>query len=127
MLFFYKIKAYFMIIFGIKISSKKKVTHALNKIYGIGLQSSAKICKELGIAPKTLVGQLSEDKISDITQIIKTKFLVEDNLRKINKLNIRRLVQTRSYRGLRHIYSLPVRGQRTSTNAQTQKRLKRFY
>jgi small subunit ribosomal protein S13 len=115
-----------MVIFGIKISPKKKVTYALNKIYGIGLKSSFNICKELSIAPQTLVSQLTDSQISNITKLIKQKYLIEDNLRKYQRLNIRRLVQTKSYVGMRHIYSLPVRGQRTSTNARTQKKLKRF-
>lgn len=114
-----------MVIFGIKISSNKKVYYALNKIFGIGLTQSFNICKLLNITPNTKVNQLTDTQISNITKLIKKNYIIEDSLRKYKRLNIRRLSQTKSYRGMRHIYNLPVRGQRTSTNARTRKRFKR--
>lgn len=115
-----------MVIFGVKISTKKKIKYALTNIHGIGLNTSTQICNQLGFSPNLTVSNLTEAQITNITKLIKDKYIIENNLRKINRLNIRRLVKNKTYRGFRHLNGLPVRGQRTSTNAKTQKRLRRF-
>lgn len=115
-----------MIVFGVKISTKKQVQHALTAIYGLGLKSSLEICKQLNIPYNTKVDKLTDLQIANIIKLIKKNYLIEDNLRKQKQLNISKLVKTKSYKGFRHMYSLPLRGQRTSTNGKTQKRLNRF-
>lgn len=115
-----------MVIFGVKIAANKKIRYALTAIYGLGYNSSDQICNDLGFSPNVTIDKLTENQISNITKKIKQKYLIEGGLRKVNRLNIRRLIKTKSYRGFRHLYFLPVRGQRTSTNARTQRRLRRI-
>ena len=114
-----------MVIFGVKIAINKKIHYALTSIYGLGYKTVCKICNDLGLSPNITINKLTEAQIAQIIKKIKQEYLIEGNLRKNNRLNLRRLVQTKSYRGFRHLNFLPVRGQRTSTNAKTQQRLKR--
>lgn len=115
-----------MIIFGIKIETHKQAQYALTAIYGIGLSQSLALCKKLNIPPNAKINKLTDLQISNIIKLIKKDYNIEGNLRKTTQFNIKKLVTTKSYRGFRHIYSLPMRGQRTSTNAKTQKRLRRY-
>ena len=115
-----------MIIFGIKFKTNKQIKHALTAVYGLGLSQSIALCKKLNIAPHLKVNKLTDLQISNIIKLIKKEHSIEGNLRKTTQLNIKKLVNSKSYRGFRHIYSLPMRGQRTSTNAKTQKRLRHY-
>ena len=114
-------------LYGANLPADKKLRHVLTFIYGIGHHSANKICNQLGLGKEFLVRELTDSQISKICQIIEKNYLIEGDLRKEINLNINRLVNISSYRGLRHISGLPLRGQRTHTNGQTQKRLaKRF-
>jgi small subunit ribosomal protein S13 len=93
----------------------------LSYIYGIGRMSAQKILNETGIDGALRVKDLSEDKIVKLREIIERDYRVEGDLRKEVSLNIKRLIDTGTYRGLRHRKGLPVRGQRTKTNARTRK------
>ncbi len=115
-----------MIIFGVKISTKKQIKYALTAIYGLGITKSSEICKQLNIPENAKISQLTDLQVSNIIKLIKKNYNIEGNLRKEIQLNIRKLVKMKSYKGFRHMYSLPMRGQRTSTNARTQKKIKRF-
>ncbi|MBI4595706.1 MAG: 30S ribosomal protein S13 [Candidatus Tectomicrobia bacterium] len=106
---------------GVDIPREKRVEAALPYIYGIGLSTSKKILKEAEINPDTRVKDLSERDISKLREIIEQKYTVEGDLRREISLNIKRLMDVGTYRGLRHRRSLPVRGQRTSTNARSRK------
>jgi small subunit ribosomal protein S13 len=106
---------------GIDLPKKKKIEYALPYIYGIGLTTSRKILKDTGIDPNKRVYELSEDEISILNKEIQNNYVVEGELRKIVQLNIKELMDLGCYRGLRHRRGLPVRGQRTKTNARTRK------
>jgi len=106
---------------GIDLPKKKKVEYALPYIYGIGLTTSRKILKDTGIDPEKRVYELTEDEISILNKEIQSNYIVEGELRKIVQLNIKELMDLGCYRGLRHRRGLPVRGQRTKTNARTRK------
>ncbi len=106
---------------GVDIPREKRVEVALSYIYGIGVSSSRKICEEAGVSLDTRVKDLTEKEISRLREIIEPRFTVEGDLRRNVSFNIKRLMDTGSYRGLRHRRSLPVRGQRTRTNARTRK------
>ncbi|HET7746497.1 MAG TPA: 30S ribosomal protein S13 [Vicinamibacteria bacterium] len=106
---------------GIDLPRAKRVEVALTYIYGIGVARSNKILGEAGIDPSVRVKDLSEEEVSRIARIIDTQGGVEGDLRKEIALNIKRLMEIGSYRGMRHRRSLPVRGQRTHTNARTRK------
>jgi small subunit ribosomal protein S13 len=95
----------------------------LNKIHGIGRFSITKICKHFNVLPHNKVHELSEQKVHEITGFLSKNFLIEDNLIREIKLDINRLISISCYRGLRHKTSMPLRGQRTHTNAKTQKRI----
>jgi small subunit ribosomal protein S13 len=97
------------------------VETALTYIYGIGRSMSKKILDQAGIDLNTKTDQLGEDQVSAIRQIIDSEYKVEGELRTEVSMNIKRLMELGCYRGLRHRKSLPVRGQRTSTNARTRK------
>ncbi len=94
---------------------------ALTYIYGIGRPSSRKIIEETQVNPDTRVGQLTESEVVKIREVIERQYKVEGDLRREVAMNIKRLMDIGSYRGLRHRKSLPVRGQRTHTNARTRK------
>ncbi|NPA87141.1 30S ribosomal protein S13 [Caminibacter pacificus] len=106
---------------GIDLPKKKKIEYALPYIYGIGLTTSRKILKDTGIDPEKRVYELTEEEISILNKEIQNNYIVEGELRKIVQLNIKELMDLGCYRGLRHRKGLPVRGQRTKTNARTRK------
>jgi len=106
---------------GIDLPKNKKVEYALPYIYGIGLTLSRKILKDTGIDPNKRVYELTEDEISVLNKEIQNNYIVEGELRKIIQLNIKELMDLGCYRGLRHRKGLPVRGQKTKTNARTRK------
>ena len=115
-----------MNIFGVKIDKKRKIRYALTSLYGIGYKTSNNICNNLGLSKNMMLKELSEKQIFYLIKYIEQYYIIEDNLRKYNNDNILRLFKSKNYRGSRHLYDFPVRGQRTSTNAKTQKRLQRF-
>ena len=106
---------------GVDLPRQKRVEIALTYIYGIGLARSNRILGEAGIEPGVRVKDLSEEEVSRIARIIDGQSGVEGDLRKEVAMNIKRLMEIGSYRGLRHRRNLPVRGQRTKTNARTRK------
>ena len=106
---------------GIDLPKNKKIEYALPYIYGIGLTTSRKILKDTGIDPNKRVYELTEEEISTLNKEIQNNYIVEGELRKIVQLNIKELMDLGCYRGLRHRRGLPVRGQRTKTNARTRK------
>jgi small subunit ribosomal protein S13 len=102
---------------GIDIPREKRVEIALTYIYGVGLSSSQKILKQTSINPDTRVRDLTEDQVNRLREVIDRSFKVEGDLRRETALNIKRLIEIGSYRGMRHRRNLPARGQRTKTNA----------
>jgi len=110
---------------GVDLPKRKRVEIGLTYIYGIGRSESNKILKQLKINPDAKTDQLSESEINSIRKVIDSEYKVEGELRTEISMNIKRLMDLGAYRGLRHRRSLPVRGQRTSTNARTRKGPKR--
>jgi len=106
---------------GVDLPRQKRVEIALTYIYGIGVSRSNKILGKAGIDPSVRVKDLSEEETSRIAKIIDVEGGVEGDLRKEVAMNIKRLMEVGSYRGMRHRRNLPVRGQRTHTNARTRK------
>ena len=107
---------------GVDIPNRKKIEYALRYVYGIGPTRSKSVLEEAGIDPNVRTQDLSEQDLSKITNVIlDRKYLVEGDLRREVTSNLKRLQSIRSYRGLRHQRGLPVRGQRTITNARTRK------
>ncbi len=106
---------------GVNIPTQKRVEIGLRYIHGIGPHTARKIIDQLGIAPERRVSDLTESEVIQIREIIDRDFQVEGDLRRENSQNIKRLMDLGCYRGLRHRKSLPVRGQRTHTNARTRK------
>ncbi|MBI3600200.1 MAG: 30S ribosomal protein S13 [Nitrospinae bacterium] len=106
---------------GIDIPRDKRIEIALTYIYGIGRTLSNSILKEAGINPDTRVKNLSEKEVGKLRGIIEKEYKVEGDLRRDVSFNIKRLMDIGSYKGFRHRRSLPVRGQRTRTNARTRK------
>ena len=106
---------------GVDLPRNKHVDIALTYIYGIGNPRSARILAEANVDPMKKVQDLSEDEVNRIRQVIEAEGLVEGDLRKEVSMNIKRLIEIGSYRGYRHRRNLPVRGQRTHTNARTRK------
>ena len=102
---------------GIDIPREKRVEIALTYVFGIGLSSSQKILKQTSINPDTRVRDLTEDQVNRLREVIDRRYKVEGDLRREVALNIKRLIEIGSYRGMRHRRNLPVRGQRTKTNA----------
>jgi small subunit ribosomal protein S13 len=102
---------------GIDIPREKRVEIALTYIYGIGLSTSQKILRQTSINADTRVRDLTEDQVNRLREVIDRGHKVEGDLRREVALNIKRLIEIGSYRGLRHRRNLPVRGQRTKTNA----------
>ncbi len=105
----------------IDLPREKRVEIGLTYIYGIGLSTSQKILAVTGINPDTRVKDLSEEEVNEIRTYINKNLMVEGDLRRDVALNIKRLVEIGSYRGIRHRRGLPVRGQKTKTNARTRK------
>ena len=110
---------------GVDLPRRKRIEIALTYIYGIGRTVSKNILAKLNIDPDTKSDDLSEAEINNIRKVIDSEYKVEGELRTEVSMNIKRLMDLGSYRGLRHRKSLPVRGQRTSTNARTRKGPKR--
>lgn len=106
---------------GVDLPRDKRVEIALTYIFGIGRSQSGKILEETGIHPDTRVRDLTEDEISKLRGYIDKNLVVEGDLRRETALNIKRLIEIGSYRGIRHRRGLPVRGQRSKTNARTRK------
>ena len=106
---------------GIDLPKDKRVEIGLTYIYGIGQKTSAKILAETGVNPDIRVKDLSEDDVAKLREYIDHNLTVEGDLRREVALNIKRLVEIGCYRGVRHRKGLPVRGQRTKTNARTRK------
>ena len=106
---------------GVEIPNNKRCEIALTYIFGIGRPSAIKICEKANVEKDKKIKDFSEDELDRISKIIDSEFSVEGNLRANLRMNIKRLMDIGCYRGLRHRKSLPVRGQRTRTNARTRK------
>lgn len=106
---------------GVDLPRQKPVWIALTYIYGIGQTSAQKIVAQAGLDPMTRVFQLTDHEVARIREVIQASYTVEGELRKQVGMNIKRLTDLGAYRGLRHRRGLPVRGQRTHTNARTRK------
>lgn len=106
---------------GVDLPREKKVEYALTRIFGIGLSSAQSIVAAAGVDPDTRVRDLTESEVSDLRREIEGGHTVEGDLRRELSMSIRRLMEIGSYRGLRHRRGLPVRGQRTKTNARMRK------
>lgn len=106
---------------GVDLPREKRVEIGLTYIYGVGINKSREILKNTGVNPDTRVKDLSEDDLSKIRDYIDKNIKVEGDLRRDVALNIKRLIEINCYRGIRHRKGLPVRGQRTKTNARTRK------
>ena len=103
------------------IHREKRVEIGLTYIYGIGLTSSRRILKEANVNPDTRVKDLTDDEVKELAQVISDTQMVEGDLRREIAMNIKRLQEIGCYRGIRHRKNLPVRGQKTKTNARTRK------
>ncbi len=110
---------------GVDLPRKKRIEIGMTYIFGIGRTASQSILSRLKIDPNTKTDDLTEEQINDIRKVLDSDFKVEGELRTQISMNIKRLMDLGCYRGLRHRKSLPVRGQRTSTNARTRKGPKR--
>jgi len=106
---------------GVDIPKNKQISISLQYIYGIGPSLSQKIIAQAGVNPYTKVSDLAEDEVNRLREVIDREYNVEGELRKEVDLNIKRLIEIGSYRGIRHRHGLPVRGQRTRTNARTKR------
>ena len=106
---------------GVDLPVKKRTEIGLTYIYGIGRTRAKSLCHRAGINPDKKVADLTEDEVNRVRQILEAEGAVEGDLRKEISMNIKRLIEMGSYRGLRHRRGLPVRGQRTHTNARTRK------
>lgn len=106
---------------GVDLPRNKPIWVALTYIYGIGNTTSRQIVAQLGLDPMTRVHRLTDHEVAGLREVIQTKYRVEGELRKEVAMNIKRLIDLGAYRGLRHRRGLPVRGQRTHTNARTRK------
>lgn len=106
---------------GVNIPTNKRVVIGLQYIHGIGAYKAKEICEKVGIADERRVNQLTDAEVLQIREAIDRDYLVEGDLRREVSMNIKRLMDLGCYRGLRHRRSLPVRGQRTHTNARTRK------
>ncbi|MEE8582757.1 MAG: 30S ribosomal protein S13 [Dehalococcoidales bacterium] len=106
---------------GVDVPADKQVWVSLQYIYGIGRSLSLRIIDKAGVEPATRVKDLAEEDLNRLREVIDREFRVEGDLRKEVNLNIKRLMDIGSYRGLRHRHNLPVRGQRTRTNARTRR------
>lgn len=106
---------------GVDLPKSKRAEYGLTYIYGIGYASALDILDKAGIEPGKRVGDLTDEEVARIRQVITLEYKVEGALRSENQMNIKRLMDIGSYRGLRHRKGLPVRGQRTRTNSRTRK------
>jgi small subunit ribosomal protein S13 len=110
---------------GVDIPNEKRLEISLRYIYGIGPHSASVICEKTGIAPETKTRDLTDAELSRIRELLEKEFLVEGDLRRDVRQNIQRLIEINCYRGIRHRRGLPVRGQRTKTNARTKRGARR--
>ena len=110
---------------GVDLPREKRVEIGLTYIYGIGLPSSQRILKEANVSPDTRVKDLTDDEVKRLAEVIADSQVVEGDLRREIAMNIKRLQEIGCYRGIRHRKGLPVRGQKTKTNARTRKGPKR--
>ncbi len=106
---------------GVNIPTQKRVEISLTYIHGIGRTKATEICRKVGIPAERRVQELTDDEVMRIRESIDREYMVEGDLRRVVAMNIKRLMDLGCYRGLRHRRGLPVRGQRTSTNARTRK------
>jgi len=106
---------------GVDLPRDKRVEAALPYIFGVGPSRARQICRATGVSPNTRVRALAEDEVTRLREYIERTYKVEGDLRRDIAMDIRRLVEIGAYRGIRHKKSLPVRGQRTRTNARTRK------
>ncbi|MBK1829171.1 30S ribosomal protein S13 [Verrucomicrobiaceae bacterium R5-34] len=113
-------------IFGIEIPNEKRIEASLPYIYGVGRQTATRILEQAGVDPDVRTGKLTEEQLVKIAQVITSEgILIEGDLRREKQAAMKRLTSINCYRGIRHRVGLPVRGQRTSTNARTRKGKKR--
>jgi len=110
---------------GVDLPREKRVEVALTYIYGIGLHTSQTLLTRTGVSPDTRVRDLTDDEVNRLRDIVDKEMRVEGDLRREISMNIKRLIDIGSYRGLRHRRGMPVRGQRTRTNARTRRGPKR--
>ena len=109
-------------IFGIEIPNEKRIEASLQYMYGIGITTASRILEQAGIDPDIRTGQLTEDQLVKIATVIQSQgIIIEGDLRREKQAQLKRLTSINCYRGLRHKRGLPVRGQRTRTNARTRK------
>jgi len=106
---------------GVDLPRDKRIEIALTYIYGIGRSTSSRILEQTGVSSATRVRDMTEDEVTRLREVIERSLQVEGDLRRVVTANIQRLVDIGSYRGIRHRRGLPVRGQRTRTNARTRK------
>ncbi|MGH7382144.1 MAG: 30S ribosomal protein S13 [Candidatus Methylomirabilales bacterium] len=106
---------------GVDLPREKRLEVALTYIYGIGRSASQKILSEANVSPDIRVKNLTEDEVNRLRRVIEGQFRIEGDLRRDGSMNIKRLIDIGCYRGMRHRRGLPVRGQRTHTNARTRK------
>lgn len=111
---------------GVDLPRDKRVEIGLTYIFGVGVPSSKDILKKAGVNPNTRVKDLTEEEVSKLRHILEDEYAVEGDLRREVAMNIKRLQEIGSYRGIRHRKGLPVRGQKTKTNARTRKGPKRM-
>jgi len=110
---------------GVDLPNEKRIEAGLTYIYGIGWTTSRKILEKTGIDPSTRVKDLTEEEAGKIRKVIEAEYMVEGDLRRDVSMNIKRLQEIGCYRGIRHRRGLPVRGQKTKTNARTRKGVKK--
>ena len=110
---------------GTDLPKNKRIEIALTYIYGIGLSRSQQILKKIDLNPDKLVIDLDDKEVTNIRHILENKYMIEGDLRRFEALNIKRLMEINSYRGKRHRIGLPLRGQRTRTNARTRRGIKK--
>ncbi len=110
---------------GVDIPNEKRVDISLRYIYGIGATSASKICESTDIAPATKTRDLTDAELSRVREVLEKEFMIEGDLRRETRQNIQRLIEINCYRGIRHRRGLPVRGQRTKTNARTKRGVRR--
>nr|YP_007878210.1 30S ribosomal protein S13 [Calliarthron tuberculosum]AGA63821.1 30S ribosomal protein S13 [Calliarthron tuberculosum] len=110
---------------GIDLPKQKRIEIALTYIYGIGLSRSKAILQKIQINPNTHVTNLNDNDITSIRSVLDNDYVIEGDLRRLESINIKRLMEINSYKGKRHRIGLPLRGQRTRTNARTRRGIKK--
>lgn len=110
---------------GVDLPKNKQIEIGLTYIYGIGLSRSQEILRKADINPKTVINNLKDEQIVAIRNILNTEYQIEGDLRRLESINIKRLMEINCYKGKRHRIGLPLRGQRTRTNARTRRGVKK--